>query len=280
MSQEKLLETLGQVKEEFIEEAAPKGLLENTDIAEKSPKKTSQITKIYPYLKWGALAACLCIIVGLGMKTMLFSGAKNDVAYESADQMKPSSQEESFSTKAESSKQDRDSTAGKFNNYTTNDFAADNAENSDTAMKEDGAKVAEETTTAPGLSDKGFPDWGLTLSVENVTSTGLTLVITQSGGNPTGDYLMTGEPYRLITLVDNTWKDVEELPLPEGVDARAWNSIGYPISKGETRKFEINWEWMFGELPSGTYRLIKNFMDFRGTANYDSADFWVEFEIK
>lgn len=52
------------------------------------------------------------------------------------------------------------------------------------------------------------------------------------------------------------------------------------IAEEETREFEINWEWIFGELQSGTYRLIKNFMDFRETANYDSADFWVEFEIK
>jgi hypothetical protein len=149
----------------------------------------------------------------------------------------------------------------------------------DIAMKEDGMEVKEEPKTAAGSDDKGFPDWGLTLSVENVTSTGLTLVVTQSGGNPTGD-ILTGEPYRLITLVDETWQVVEELPLPEGVDGRAFNSIGYWIQKGETREFEINWEWIFGELPSGTYRLIKEFSDFRETANYDPFEYWVEFVIQ
>ena len=146
---------------------------------------------------------------------------------------------------------------------------------------EDNYAVTEDTTTTKETpaSDAGFPDWGLTLSVENVTSTGLTLVVTQEGGNPTGE-LNTGEPYRLITLVDGTWKTVEELPLPEGVDGRAWNSIAYFLPKGETREFDINWEWMFGELPSGTYRLIKEFMDFRETANYDTFEYWVEFEIK
>ena len=39
-------------------------------------------------------------------------------------------------------------------------------------------------------------DWGLTLSVSDVTATGLTVIFTQSGGNPTGE-LMTGSYYRL-----------------------------------------------------------------------------------
>jgi len=270
MSKERLLETLGQVREEFIEEAAPKGLLDNSDKATEPVKKSGRITKIYPYLKWGSLAACLCIIVGLGMRILLFSAAENDMAIDNALSMDSVTQGESNNTKAEAPKQDMETkTDGMRDYYTFND-----------KTKEDGSEETEEAATAPGHGDEGFPDWGLTLSVENVTSTGLTLVVTQSGGNPTGEFLMTGEPYRLFTLVDGTWEVVEELPLPEGVDGRAWNSIGYPISKGETREFEINWEWMFGELPSGTYRLIKNFMDFRETANYDSADFWVEFEIK
>ena len=270
MSKERLLETLGHVREEYIEEAAPKGLLDNADMAMEPAKKSGRITKLYPYLKWGSLAACLCIIVGLGIKSIPFSAAKNDMAIDNALSMEFATQGESNNTKAESPKYDMDTkTDGVRDYYTFNDTS-----------KENGSEMKEETTTVLGLGDEGFPDWGLTLSVDNVTSTGLTLVVTQSGGNPTGEFLMTGEPYRLFTLVDGTWEVVEELPLPEGVDGRAWNSIGYPISKGETREFEINWEWMFGELPSGTYRLIKNFMDFRETANYDSADFWVEFEIK
>lgn len=126
---------------------------------------------------------------------------------------------------------------------------------------------------------EGFPNWGLTLSAKEVTATGLTLVVTQSGGEPTGS-LQTGDPYRLITLVDGDWKTVEELPLPEGVDGRAWNSIAYLLPMEDTREFEINWEWIYGELPAGTYRLVKEFMDFRKTADYDTFEYWVEFEIQ
>ncbi len=130
------------------------------------------------------------------------------------------------------------------------------------------------------LFDEGsIPNWGVTLSVKDVTDKGLTLVAAQSGGEPSG-YLQTGEPYRLAVLLDGTWKAVEELPLPEGVDGRGFNSIAYNIPKEESTEFEINWEWIYGELPGGTYRLMKEFMDFRGTANYNTFEYWVEFELE
>ena len=242
MSKERILETIGQVKNEFIEEAAPKGLLDEKFSEENQAKIFFGKANPYRVVKWGALAACLCLIAGLGMKMNLFSAAKNDTAFEMKDAMMNQSAEME-------------------------------------SVMEETAAFTKTTTADSVVSDNGFPDWGLTLSVKNVTSTGLTLVVTQSGGNPTGE-LNTGEPYRLIALVDGTWTTVEELPLPEGVDGRAWNSIAYFLPKGETREFDINWEWIFGELPSGTYRLIKEFMDFRETANYDTFEYWIEFEIQ
>lgn len=255
MSNDKLLETIGQVKDEFIEEAAPKGVLEN----EKKAKKPINIVR---FLKWGSLAACLCIIVGLSMRMNLFS-ATNDSAMLEADQMKPQSAEGFREEPKTPNYSFNESTKGE-EDYIKNDTADMN-----TCTPESGENTSIDTS---------FPDWGLTLSVKNVTSTGLTLVVTQSGGNPTGD-IMTGEPYRLIALVGGTWKAVEELPLPEGVDGRGFNSIGYWIQKGETREFDINWEWIFGELPEGRYRLIKEFMDFRRTADYDTFEYWVEFNV-
>ena len=264
MSKEELLDSIGQVNDKFVEEAAPKGLLANTDTAVEQEKKSAGITKLYPYLKWGSLAACLCIIVGLTMRSGLFSGAQNDMAFDSAVQMKPS-EEKSVKAEAEFP----------FYNEETNNGNKDYAQ-----ADMDSAFVDSTTNFSETVSeDTGFPDWGLTLSVKNVSSTGLTLVVTQSGGNPSGE-IMTGEPYRLITLADDTWKVVEELPLPDGVDGRAFNSIGYLIQNGETREFVIDWNWIFGELPKGTYRLIKEFMDFRETANYDTFEYWVEFVIE
>lgn len=232
MKEKRMLEHIGQVKEQFIEEAAPKGLLE-----EQPPAKHKKAVS-YTWLKWAALAACLCVVVGIGVKTAL-------PMFETVD-----------------------------------DAATNDTNTSITTV--DNNLITEDTTTIQITAESGivsFPDWGLSLSVKNVSATGLTLVVAQSGGEPTGT-LETGETYRIITLVDGAWRTVEELPLPEGVDARAWNSIAYLIPMEDSREFDINWSWIYGELPAGTYRLIKGFMDFRETANYDTFDYWVEFEIQ
>ena len=253
MRKEDLLDSIGQVDDKFIVESAPKGLL--------NKQKNGRIKKLYPYLKWGALAACLYVIVGVTMQSGLFSGAKNDMAFDSAIQMNSAPE----SAMGEAKSQD-------FNGVSYK-------ENADYAKPDADSFITDNTTSEITGEDTGFPDWGLTLSVKNVSSTGLTLVVTQSGGNPSGE-LMTGEPYRLITLVDETWQVVEELPLPDGVDGRGFNSIGYLIQKDETREFDIDWNWIFGELPTGTYRLIKEFIDIRENANYDPFEYWVEFVIE
>ncbi len=276
MREEKLLIAIGQVKEEFIAEAAPKAV-ENYECSKEKLHSEQEVLKVtekaknkrtYHWAKWGVLAAGLCIIAGLSIKTFILnSGSKTTSKNEQME-------EHSFAEK---------NTSINYNTNVNNSAEVDTT-NGDNAKTE--ALPATDTdvqTTDDAQNkqtlDQAFPNWGLTLSVKDVTSTGLTLVCTQSGGEPTGT-LQTGEPYRLISLIDGTWKTVEELPLPEGVDGRAWNSLAYLIPMEDTIEFEINWNWMFGELPSGTYRLIKDFMDFRGTANYDTFDYWVEFEIQ
>ena len=93
------------------------------------------------------------------------------------------------------------------------------------------------------------------LQVENVTfqifdisPTGATLVITDTNAEP---YLY-GEWYKIQRLTDGQWMDV-----PHVIDNAAFNAMGYiPDANGEV-KFTINWEWFYGKLPSGEYRLWK-----------------------
>lgn len=129
------------------------------------------------------------------------------------------------------------------------------------------------TETADNV-DEGFPNWGITLSVKDVTSSGLTLVCTQSGGESTGE-LQTGSDYNLIVLKDGTWQEV-----PTVIEEYGWTAEAYLIAKNDVREFEIKWEWLYGKLPAGTYRLVKGFADFREAGNYDTFDYWVEFEIE
>lgn len=143
-------------------------------------------------------------------------------------------------------------------------------------LKKDGTVLENtdgERVDSSDVSDEGFPNWGLTLSVKNVTESGLTLVCTQSGGELTGE-LHTGSDYKLIVLKE-AWEDV-----PTIIDDYGWNTVAYMVVKNDVTEFEYDWEWLYGKLPAGTYRIVKGFTQFREAGDYDDFAYWVEFEIK
>ena len=113
-------------------------------------------------------------------------------------------------------------------------------------------------------------EWGLTLSVSDVTATGATVIFSQSGGNPSGE-LTTGSYYR----IEN--KDKELSYIVEG-DV-AWTSEAYMIRKDGTVSMNVNWEWLYGNLEPGTYRLVKQVTDFRGPGDFDEKEYSAEFTI-
>ena len=115
-------------------------------------------------------------------------------------------------------------------------------------------------------------DWGITLSTQNETSTGLVILCTQEGGNPTGE-LQTGGWYILETLQDGAWK---EAPCFAEV---AWTMEAWVILPDSTVGWDVDWDWLYGELSPGIYRIGKEIMDFRDTGNYDSKMFYAEFAI-
>ena len=117
------------------------------------------------------------------------------------------------------------------------------------------------------------PDWGITLTAKNVTSKGMTLVCSQSGGEITGE-LECGSDYSLLVNTNGVWNAVPYL-----VDEVAWTAEAYGLPLDGSIEFELKWERLYGELPAGTYRIVKGFMDFRGPGDYDSATFHTEFEI-
>lgn len=114
---------------------------------------------------------------------------------------------------------------------------------------------------------------GLALSAENVTDSGLTLVFTQSGGEKTGA-LETGSWYSLDKFTDGEWTPLETEPLDF-----AWTMVAYMIKENDTTKFDVNWEWLYGRLPAGRYRINKQVMDFRAPGDYDEYIYSTEFEV-
>lgn len=115
-------------------------------------------------------------------------------------------------------------------------------------------------------------DWGITLTTQNETATGATIVCMQEGGNFTGA-LQTEGYYIIETLQEGVWV---EAPCIAEV---AWDSEAWIISPDSTVSWDVEWKWLYRELEPGIYRIGKRIVDFRGTGNYDSKMFYAEFAI-
>jgi hypothetical protein len=152
-------------------------------------------------VKWAALAASVALVIGIGAPRLFRTINDDKRSFWSEEEEQDYVQNDIFTTD------------------TTVDF----------------------NTSITSGADEGFPDWGLTLSVKDVTSTGLTLVCSRKGGNPTGE-LECGTDYHLIVLENGTWKDV-----PTVIEEYAWNSLAYWISEGQDTEFDISWEWLYGK---------------------------------
>jgi hypothetical protein len=117
--------------------------------------------------------------------------------------------------------------------------------------------------------------WGIQLSASNITPTGIILVCNQLGGKPTGD-LQTGSYYIIETYNGSDWLpvDFKDKSLNIGWTLEAWI-----IPKDDTVEWEVDWEWLYGNLPEGKYRIGKEIMDFRDTGDYDVKTYYADFEI-
>ena len=101
-----------------------------------------------------------------------------------------------------------------------------------------------------------------------LTNKKATIVITDLSGkdHTYGDY------YRIDKLKDGTWQEVKEV-----ADNAMWNDIGYGVDREGKLELEINWEWLYGTLPKGRYRIVKDVLE--GPENkklYFSTEFTLE----
>lgn len=118
--------------------------------------------------------------------------------------------------------------------------------------------------------------WGIELSARNIRPTGMTLICNQSGGESTGE-LHTGSYYFLEEEIDGEWIEVEIFDLEYDL---AWTDEAWVIPMNDTVGWEIDWEWLYGELPIGRYRMGKEITDFRNTGDYDTKIYYAAFVIQ
>ena len=105
-----------------------------------------------------------------------------------------------------------------------------------------------ERPTQSTQTQQTTPVENVTIQISDITPTGATVILTDTNKEPH----VYGEWYKIQRMTDDGWQDV-----PHVIDHGAFNAMGYlPDENGEV-KFTINWEWLYGTLPAGTYRMLK-----------------------
>ena len=114
---------------------------------------------------------------------------------------------------------------------------------------------------------------GVTMTVKKGTTspTGLTVVIE----NNSGSQCIYGEYFELEKKINESWYKV-----PVTIDGNyGFHSIGYDLSSGGSKEWEVDWNWLYGSLEPGKYRIIKDILHFQDTGEYDTYYLASEFTI-
>ncbi len=141
-------------------------------------------------------------------------------------------------------------------------------------METASSESTDTTDWKPTLNDIVNNFDGVTMSVKNgtVSSTKLTVVFE----NKSSSNCIYGEEFWLEKKINDKWYRV-----PVAIDGNyGFNSIGYDLSSGGESEWKVDWEWLYGKLETGEYRIVKRIMDFRGTGDYDTYILAAEFQYK
>ncbi len=118
--------------------------------------------------------------------------------------------------------------------------------------------------------------WGLTISVENVTSEGLTLIFNRSGGNSEKE-LLTGRPFVLERYYTGGWVAVDPV-VDDDIDI-TWTMEAWLIPAESKGEWPVNWSYIYGSLEAGKYRIGKDISCFSESEESQNEMYYAEFEI-
>ena len=105
----------------------------------------------------------------------------------------------------------------------------------------------------------------VTIKSGTLTKTSATIIITDEN-EETYSY---GQAFKIEKKENGSWSEVEHI-----TDDFAFILLAYNVGDDGTLEMVQDWEGLYGELESGTYRLVKGL-----TVNGKTRNFWVEFTI-
>lgn len=115
---------------------------------------------------------------------------------------------------------------------------------------------------------------GVTMTVkeDSVTPSGLTAIIE----NESDKQCTYGEYFSLEKESAGTWYQVPVIL----EDNYGFNEIGFDLPPGDVQEWTADWEWLYGKLDAGNYRIVKDILDVRQPGDYDTYYLAAEFTIK
>lgn len=99
-----------------------------------------------------------------------------------------------------------------------------------------------------GCRENHLTDCTMEIKEGTLTTKGATIVITDHSKKKN----TYGEWYRMDKKKGKKWVELKPI-----VEEYAFNMIGYNMDENDQLVLEVNWEWLYGSLEPGTYRLVK-----------------------
>lgn len=99
-----------------------------------------------------------------------------------------------------------------------------------------------------------FDDVTMTVEKGTITSTSLTVAFK----NNSSSQCLYGEYFGLEKGINGIWYQV-----PVIIDGNyGFNDIGYKLASKEESEWTVDWEWLYGSLNTGKYRIVKDIQIF------------------
>ena len=94
------------------------------------------------------------------------------------------------------------------------------------------------------------------ISMKDVTATGATIILSRYEDSDSEE-ITYGKEFRIQKKSDGKWQEADIVCKGN----YGFESVGYVLGKDETKEEKLDWEWLYGKLGAGDYRLIKKVQD-------------------
>jgi len=122
-----------------------------------------------------------------------------------------------------------------------------------------------------GCDNSNDPPGSVAMVIQDVSPSGLSF----SFENSTENEYLYGSHFVLYTFKNNSWERVEPIIENWGFTDEAYNIL----PNSTTDNTAVDWEWLFGELPSGEYKFQKEILFVRSPGDFDRFIVNAEFSI-